>query len=79
MLVFDSSMAVYVIEGRKDHFFHADHFYRLVNSRWQMSVRLDGGWVEIRPAKLPKGLAKKYIRAEKHRKRKHSHPAKHGY
>ncbi len=86
-LVFDSHRSVYLVVGRDDIFFHQDHFYRVVDGGWQMSVRLDGGWAHVHPGKLPKGLDKKAHGAKRHGKGKNSakrhrkahHPAKHHY
>jgi hypothetical protein len=77
-LVFDSQLGVYVVVGWEEHFFYKDHFYRLVNGRWELSARLDGGWGKVKSGKLPKGLAKKRAKG-KHGKGKHRHPAKHGH
>jgi hypothetical protein len=58
-LVFDSHLGVYAVVGWNDHYFHEDHFYRLVDGIWQVSVRIDGGWAATKPSRLPPGLARK--------------------
>ncbi len=84
-LVFDAHLGVYVVVGRDDVFFHRDHFYRIVDGGWQVSVRLDDGWAHAHHGKLPKGLSKKAHGAKHHgkghhrakRRRDGHHPAKH--
>jgi hypothetical protein len=78
-MVFDAELGVYVVVGRKDHFFYKDCFYRLVNGSWEMSVRIDAGWAGIASDHLPRGLAKKRAKAKGHHKQKPQHPAKHRY
>ena len=83
-LVFDSHLGVYVVVGRNDVFFHRDHFYRIVDGGWQVSVRLNDGWAHAHHGKLPKGLSKKALRGKHHGKSHHRakrrrdghHPAK---
>lgn len=76
-LVFDSRLGVYGVVGMADYFFSGDHFYRLVDAAWQVSVRIDGGWVTARSTALPKGLAAKPAKARARGKSKRAHPAKH--
>ena len=78
-LVFDSEYGVYAVVGRTGHYFYDDHFYRLLDGGWAVSVRLDGGWVGIESGKLPKGLTKRSPRARGQGKGRHGRPAKHGY
>ena len=79
-LVFDTELGVYAVVGMHDHFFHRDHFYRVVDGVWYRSLRMGHGWVVIRErSKLPPRLAKKRWRARKHHRKHHRHPAKHGY
>ncbi len=76
-LAFDSRLGLYAVVGWEDHFFSEGHFYRLVDSIWQVSVRIDGGWVTARSTALPKGLAAKPAKARARGKSKRAHPAKH--
>ena len=86
-LVFDSHLGVYAVIGWDDVFFHRDHFYRIVDGGWQISMRLNDGWAHAHPGKLPKGLGKKALGAKRHgkghhpaKRRHHGHrPAKHHY
>jgi len=58
-LVFDSGLGVYVVLGWPGHFYDQSHYYRQDGGVWQVSARLDGGWVAASTKKLPPGLAKK--------------------
>ncbi len=70
-IVFDEPLGVYVVIGRPRHYFHGNRFYRLTPAGWQVSVRLERGWVKVRRHDIPKGLL-----VVKTGKGKHRHPAK---
>ena len=72
-IVFDAPLGVYVVIGHPRHYFHGSRFYRLTHAGWQVSVRLDRGWVKVRSHDLPKGLH--VVKAGKKGKHRH-HPAK---
>ncbi|MBW2448650.1 MAG: hypothetical protein JRG83_22420 [Deltaproteobacteria bacterium] len=74
-LVFDSAVGVYAVAGWDDHFFYDGHYYRQLATGWQMSVRIDGGWVVAAHTRLPKRLAKRAPRT--HEKKHQHHPARH--
>ena len=75
-MVFDAGLGAYVVVGWEDVFFLGDHFYRLNQAGWEISLRLDGGWTSIDTHRLPRGLGKQAHKAKRHRGR-HGPPAKH--
>jgi hypothetical protein len=72
-LIFDSGLGVYVVVGWPDHYWHLDRYYRFANGLWMVSARIDGGWADCEPGRIPDGLREKHARAKGHWK----HPAKH--
>ena len=74
-LVFDTKIGVYTVSGRRDHYFLDDHYYRLHDGAWSVSVELGSGWTHIADHKLPKGL--RPSKAAKHKRRRRAVPAKH--
>ncbi len=59
-LVFDSGLGVYVVAGLTDVYFHDAHYYRWINSGWEISVDISGPWKAPSYSKLPRGLQKKH-------------------
>ncbi len=59
-LVFEASLAMYVVSGHRDHYYLDGTYYRLRNSEWQVSTGLDGPWKSKSKKKVPPGLQKKY-------------------
>ena len=81
-LLFDTGLGVYVVVGHAHHYFHDGRYYRLHESGWRVSAKLDGHWVEIKIKDLPRGLVsvkvKKAKRAKKEKRHEHRHhPASH--
>jgi hypothetical protein len=64
-LVFDSHAGVYVVVGWDDVFFHRDHFYRVVDGVWQISVRVDQDWAPVQERKLPKAGTRRSAATER--------------
>jgi hypothetical protein len=58
VLVFESSLGVYVVSGHKDLYFHKDRYYRLHKSKWQSSGHIEGPWRKSPSNKIPQGLQK---------------------
>jgi hypothetical protein len=75
-LVFDSGLGLYVVVGRTGYYYDRDHYYRVVEGAWQVSVSLDSGWKATSHKRLPPGLAKKAARGKA---KGRNHPAKHGH
>lgn len=61
-MVFDSDAGVYVVVGWPDHYWYRDRYYRWLDSRWMVSVKLDGDWADCSSQGLPPGLARKHGR-----------------
>ena len=74
-LVFDGALGVYAVAGWDDHFFHDGHFYRPYAGGWQLSARIDGGWIVAEHTRLPERLTKRAHRI--HHKKQRAYPAKH--
>lgn len=55
-LVFDSERGVYLVVDYPDYYFFDDKYYRRIKDRWEVSVRIEDGWVAISNAELPPGL-----------------------
>ena len=74
-LVFDTSLGVYVVVGRSDHFYVDGRFLRFHADSWQVSASLGGPWSVYPAASVPPGLRK--VHPSKAGRTKHkSHPAK---
>jgi hypothetical protein len=56
VLVFDSSLEVYVVSGHKDYYFQDSHYYHSTGNGWKIATRMDGPWKSVSTKKLPKGL-----------------------
>lgn len=72
-VVFDTSIGVYVVLGRHDHYWDGKHYFRWNDGRWEVSMELGSRWSSASAAELPPGLAKRHRRG-KGPKHKHSHP-----
>lgn len=59
-LRFDSDLALYVVVGELDHYFHKNEFYRLYESVWEVAAALEGPWSSVSAGHLPPGLGKKH-------------------
>jgi len=58
-LIYDANWGLYVVVGIDDCYYHEDHFYRLRNGVWEISLRADSGWAPVSVTMLPPGLQKK--------------------
>jgi hypothetical protein len=72
-LIFDSGLGVYVVVGWPDHYWHRDHYYHFADGVWMVSARIDGGWADCAPGRIPDRLRHKHARAGKNHWK---HPAK---
>jgi len=57
-LVFDSGLGVYVVVGIPDLYFFSDHYFRLGDAGWQISLHHDSGWTLAAQSQVPDGLWK---------------------
>jgi len=55
-LVYDSGLAVYVVSGYKQVYFHKDYYYRVHKHKWQFSRNIKGPWHKSMDRKVPKKL-----------------------
>ena len=55
-VVFDATLGVYAVAKHRNVFFWRDHFYRLMEGRWQVSAHLEKDWLPIPKADLPHRL-----------------------
>jgi hypothetical protein len=55
-LVFDSGLGVYVVVGTPDLYFFGDHYFRLGDAGWQISLQHDSGWTLAAQGQVPAGL-----------------------
>jgi hypothetical protein len=65
-LVYDSRMAVYVVNRHPQHYFDADRFYRCRANVWEVSLSIEGPWGVTTIEQLPAGLQRHARDVEKH-------------
>ena len=85
VLVFDSGIGVYAVDGQAGIYWDTGHYLRFQNGRWYTSVRFDRGWVAVTHAGVPARLVARH--ETKHKKKHgwkkakrgkgHSRPAHH--
>ena len=68
-ITFDSERGIQVAVGFPNVFFHEGHYYRELDSRWQVSVTGSGAWSFSAVSGVPEVV----VKAKKH---KHPGPAK---
>jgi hypothetical protein len=56
VLVYQSSLGIYAVDGHQGYYFLEGHFYRRNGSKWQVSAQFEGPWKKVSKAKLPKEL-----------------------
>lgn len=56
ILVYQSNLGVYAVDGHKNYYFHEGDYYRLRKGEWQMSVYFEGPWRRASEFELPSGL-----------------------
>lgn len=61
VLVYESSIGMYVVSGHRDVYFQKDRYYRLRGNTWHRSVHINGPWDTVAVKKLPNGLQKKWL------------------
>jgi hypothetical protein len=59
VLVYESGIGVYVVEGYTDIYFYGGNYYRLYKGGCKISDHVNGPWHEVAAKKLPPGLRKK--------------------
>jgi hypothetical protein len=69
VLVYDSTLEVYLVSGRSNYYFWEGHYYRSSSGGWQISVDIDGKWKPVSSKKLPKGL-RNSVQVKNNKKRK---------
>ena len=55
-LEFDARRDVYIVINHHDHYFHDDHFYRVIDRAWKRSKHISGPWIEAPSDIIPPGL-----------------------
>jgi hypothetical protein len=73
-LVFDAQLSAYVVDGQSDHYFHGKSYLWRHGDRWQMSSRIEGPWMDVSEAKIPRELRRHY--AHKSREKQPAVPAR---
>lgn len=56
VLVYQSDLSIYVVDGHEGYFFFEGEFFRSHKGKWQSSRQFNGPWKKISESKLPKGL-----------------------
>jgi hypothetical protein len=57
VLVYDTTLEVYVVSGYDDCYYSAGQYFRFVSSRWEWSVSIGGTWKLVSDmSDLPPGL-----------------------
>ncbi|MEJ2760132.1 MAG: hypothetical protein P8126_00955 [Gammaproteobacteria bacterium] len=69
-LLYDRALGAYIVTGRPGVYFYGGTYYRYERNHWYYSRSLDKGWQMRRGERgLPPGLAKKYRREDRDRRR----------
>jgi hypothetical protein len=58
-LVYDSSIQVYVVVGRPQHYFLDGYYFRVTDGGWYSCKSVSGPWVRCSKDRIPPGLAKR--------------------
>ena len=68
---YDSSLGVYVVLGRRDHYYDGDRFYRRSSGQGEVSVELEGSsWRVVSETSVPEGLRTNGKGKAKHKHKK---------
>ena len=59
-LRWNTNLAVYVVVGHRNRWYHHHRFLRHRKGRWQASAHLRGPWHDIGKRRVPKGLRKRH-------------------
>ena len=54
VLVYQSNLGIYAVDGYNGYYVHEDGFYRSHKGKWQISAHFEGPWKKISESKLPK-------------------------
>ena len=65
VLIYETSIGVYVVSGYSQVYFHGAYFYRLHKNRWQTSRHIAGPWHKSNVKKLPQGLREEVAEKKK--------------
>lgn len=60
VLIYQSSLGVYIVDKHEGHFYYKENFYRSHGGSWQISVAIGGPWKTIPEKKVPHGLRGEY-------------------
>jgi hypothetical protein len=60
VLVFNSNLAVYLVDGRPDYYYDHGHYFRRKAGRWQMCRSVEGPWIAASKSHVPAKLVVKY-------------------
>jgi hypothetical protein len=63
-LRYDSSVQVYVVVGRRDHYFIDDYYFRVTDGGWYSCRSVSGPWVRCSVDRVPPGLSKRHAHHE---------------
>ncbi len=55
-LVFEKSLNSYLVKGHTHHYYHRNRYYRFLDNRWQMGLRIGGPWNVVAVASVPVSL-----------------------
>lgn len=58
-LVYDAEYGLYVVVGMPHHYYWDGRFYRLCDSRWEVSLHIGSGWSVAAGEAVPPGLRSK--------------------
>lgn len=56
VLVYESSLELYRVDGHDGYYFHEGSYYRVHKGGWQVGAGFEGPWKACSASKLPKGL-----------------------
>jgi len=65
VLVYETSLALYVIEGHAGHYYCDGRYYRSHRGGWQISAHFEGPWKSVSVSKVPSSLHKReYVKVQ---------------
>ena len=56
VLVYEASLALYVVDGHEGYYFSDGCFYRCYRGDWQISAHFEGPWKRVSMSKVPSSL-----------------------
>jgi len=69
ILVYDSGIGVYLVNGHTSVYFYEGSYYRLHSGVWETSAHIDGKWRNTSHKNLPPGLQDKQLSKNKGKKK----------